>query len=186
MEEESYLALYSNDVNNYISLHFDGSVKRKGRYAESGVLKNKHPDLDVCSDAVVAFLSTGKPLRESIMECQDVRRFIRVRGAKGGATWFRADQDRVADVPVLGDGSKTERRIIGGIKMGRAVRWYYRKDSADYIVDTKSLNKVAGSDGAMPVMELPNRLPSDIDYRYYVTIAENMLADMAYDQENQR
>lgn len=162
MDQESYLALYSNDVNNYISMHFDGSIKRKGRYAESGVLKNKHPDLDICADAVVAFLSTGKPLQETIVECRDIRRFIRVRGAKGGTIWQPH-----------------------GVQMGRAVRWYYRAGSEDYIVDAKSGNKVAGSDGAQPVMQMPDSLPTDIDYRYYVSVAEKMLQDMGYGKENQ-
>ena len=48
LEDKAYLALYSRDVNNYISLQFDGSVKRKGVFGESGVLYNNHPDCDVC------------------------------------------------------------------------------------------------------------------------------------------
>lgn len=174
MEQSTYLGLYSRDVNNYISLHFDGTVKRKGIFGKSGVLKNKHPDLDICADAVVALLATGTPLQETIYACQDVRKFIRVRGAKGGAIWFRKGQDMFVN------GS-----IQGGVLMGRAVRWYYKKDSQDYIVDAKSLNKVAGSDGACPIMELPETLPTDIDLRYYVSVAEKMLEDIAYNRENQ-
>jgi DNA polymerase elongation subunit (family B) len=181
LEDKNYLALYSRDVNNYISLQFDGSVKRKGVFGESGVLNNKHPDVDICSDAVVAFLSTGKPLRDTIVECQDVRKFVRVRGAKGGAVWFRPVQDRVVEDTTQPKG----RALIGGVYMGRAVRWYYAKDSQDYILDGASLNKVAGSDGARPVMELPDHLPSDIDYHYYVTVAEKMLDDIGYGKENQ-
>lgn len=181
LEDKNYLALYSRDVNNYISLQFDGSVKRKGVFGESGVLNNKHPDVDICSDAVVAFLSTGKPLRDTIVECQDVRKFVRVRGAKGGAVWFRPAQDRVVEDTTQPKG----KALIGGVYMGRAVRWYYARDSQDYILDGASLNKVAGSDGARPVMELPDHLPSDIDYHYYVTVAEKMLDDIGYGKENQ-
>ena len=178
LETKPYLALYSRDVNNYVSLQFDGSVKRKGVFGESGVLNNKHPDVDVCSDAVVAFLSTGKPLQETIVECRDIRKFVRVRGAKGGAVWFRMGQDALVNQ----DG---ERVLHGGVYMGRAVRWYYAKDSQDFIIDGKSKSKVAGSDGARPVMELPDDLPSDIDYHYYVTVAERMLEDIGYGRENE-
>lgn len=166
LETKPYLALYSRDVNNYVSLQFDGSVKRKGVFGESGVLNNKHPDVDVCSDAVVAFLSTGKPLQETIRACEDIRKFVRVRGAKGGGAWVHADT-----------GHREH--------LGRAVRWYYSKDNRDYIVDSASGNKVAGSDGARPVMELPDDLPSDIDYHYYVTVAERMLEDIGYGRENE-
>ena len=164
LEGDPYLALYARDVNNYISLQFDGSTKRKGVFGKSGLLQNKHPDCDVCADAVVAFLCSGVPLQQTIQECADIRKFVRVRGARGGATWRRED-------------GSTEH-------LGRAVRWYYAVGSQDYIVDTKSLNKVAGSDGARPVMELPDHLPTDIDYRYYVSVAEQMLENIGYGREN--
>ncbi len=165
LEDKNYMALYSRDVNNYISLQFDGSVKRKGVFGESGVLNNKHPDCDVCADAVVAFLSTGVPLQDTIRACGDIRKFIRVRGAKGGGEWVKA--------------STGERE-----RLGRAVRWYYATASSDYIADSASGNKVAGSDGARPVMRLPDNLPGDIDYGYYVQRAEEMLDDIGYGKEN--
>lgn len=184
LDTNCYLALYSRDVNNYVSLQFDGSVKRKGVFGESGVLNNKHPDLDICSDAVVAFLSCGTPLMSTIHGCRDIRKFVRVRGAKGGGTWVRPAQDMVVEH----EGKKAIVSINGGceggVHLGRAVRWYYRTGSTDYIVDSKSLNKVAGSDGAMPVMELPDHLPTDINYRYYVSVAEKMLEDIGYGREN--
>lgn len=186
LEDSNYLALYSRDVNNYASLQFDGSVKRKGVFGESGLLQNKHPDCDICADAVVAFLTQGVPLMSTITACLDIRKFIRVRGAKGGAVWFRPAQDRVVeDTTQPKEKGGYERVLIGGVHMGRAVRWYYARDCQDYIVDGESLNKVAGSDGARPVMELPEHLPADIDYHYYLTVAERMLDDMGYGKENQ-
>mgnify|MGYP000975491021 CR=1 FL=1 len=158
LDTKNYLSLHSRDVNNYISLQFDGSVKRKGVFGESGVLNNKHPDCDICADAVVAFLRSGRPLQDTIYECQDIRKFVRVRGAKGGARLASSD-----------------------VNLGRAVRWYYKRNSTDWIVDCGSGNKVAGSDGAQPVMQLPATLPADIDYLHYVKIAEDMLNDIGFD-----
>lgn len=183
LEGNNYLALYSRDVNNYASLQFDGSVKRKGIFGKSGVLQNKHPDCDICADAVVEFLTKGTPLMSTITACTDIRKFIRVRGAKGGAVWFRMSQDAFIDQQ--GADGKIERVLHGGVYMGRAVRWYYAKDCQDFIIDGKSKSKVAGSDGARPVMLLPDHLPTDIDYRYYVTVAEKMLEDIGYGRENQ-
>ena len=158
LDTKNYLSLHSRDVNNYISLQFDGSVKRKGVFGESGVLNNKHPDCDICADAVVSFLRSGRPLQDTIYECQDIRKFVRVRGAKGGARLASSD-----------------------VNLGRAVRWYYKRNSTDWIVDCGSGNKVAGSDGAQPVMQLPATLPADIDYLHYVKIAEDMLNDIGFD-----
>ena len=183
LETKPYMALYSRDVNNYVSLQFDGSVKRKGVFGKSGVLNNKHPDVDVCSDAVVEFLAKGTPLMSTITACTDIRKFVRVRGAKGGAVWFRMSQDAFIDQQ--GADGKIERVLHGGVYMGRAVRWYYAKDCQDFIIDGKSKSKVAGSDGARPVMLLPDHLPEDIDYHYYVTVAEKMLEDIGYGRENE-
>lgn len=163
LEVHPYLALCSESVNSYVSLQFDGSVKRKGRYGRSGVISpdataGKHPDIDVCAEAVVAYLSKGTMLSQSIRGCSDIRKFIRVRGAKGGARMS-------SDTPDM--------------NYGRAVRWYYSTATVgDYIVDAESNNKVAGSDGAKLCMELPTAMPGDVDYHYYETVAEKMLLDM--------
>lgn len=185
LESHNYLALYSRDVNNYVSLQFDGSVKRTGVFGESGVLsgpQGRHPDCDICSDAVVAFLTAGTPIAQTIHGCTDIRKFIRVRGAKGGAIWFRDGQDMIAThgeqkaiVSINGGGQ-------GGVFLGRAVRWYYARGSRDYLMDAGSLNKVAGSDGARPIMEMPDALPSDIDYQWYVNRAEEMLGDIGWQE----
>lgn len=185
LESHAYLALYSRDVNNYVSLQFDGSVKRTGVFGESGVLsgpQGRHPDCDICADAVVAFLTTGTPLAQTIHGCSDIRKFIRVRGAKGGAVWFRDAVDMIATVGEQKEIVSINGGTQGGEHLGRAVRWYYARDSRDYILDAGSLNKVAGSDGARPVMQLPDTLPTDIDYGWYVTRAEELLTDVGYQQ----
>lgn len=157
LEQKSYLALHSRDVNNYVSIEFDGSTKRKGIFGRSGVISpdstaGKHPDLDICSDAVVDYLSKGTPLAQTIIGCRDIRKFLRVRGAKGGA-----------------------RLASSTVNLGRAVRWYYAAGCVDYIVDATSGNKVAGSDGARLLMELPLDMPLDVDYAYYINNAAEML-----------
>ena len=169
LETKDYRSLHSRDVNNYISVQNDGSVKRKGAYGESGLLNNKHPDCDICADAVVAYLTAGTPIMSTIMACQDIRKFVRVRGAKGGAVWFQPDNP---------DHAIIEGALLGGEYMGRAVRWYYARGSKDYIIDAKSLNKVAGSDGARPIPRLPASMPSDVDYDWYVRRAEEMLREV--------
>lgn len=163
LEVKPYLALISRDVNNYVSLQFDGTVKRKGVFGRSGVISKdaaagKHPDLDICAEAVIAWLSKRTPVSTTIRGCTDIRKFIRVRGAKGGA---RMSED------------------LPDMNYGRAVRWYYSTLAVgQWVVDAKSGNKVAGSDGAMLCMQLPTAMPADVDFAYYEAHAEKMLLDM--------
>jgi hypothetical protein len=187
MEGSNYLALHSRDVNNYVSIGFDGSVKRKGVFGRSGVISpdamaGKHPDLDICSDAVVDYLSKGTPLAQTIMGCRDIRKFLRVRGAKGGAVLIDGVNSRVSKQMTGGftkDWTPEYRNVIeGAVSLGRAVRWYYGNGCTDYIADATSGSKVAGSDGARLVMKLPLDMPLDVDYSYYITNAEQMLIDL--------
>lgn len=51
--------------------------------------------------------------------------------------------------------------------LGKVVRWYLSTNSTDCIRDGGSGNKVAGTDGAMPIMSFTPSLPGDIDYDAY-------------------
>jgi hypothetical protein len=153
MEETLYRSVYSRDVNNYIAITTDGKVKRKGVFNQGGVLsgpQGKGPNMDICADAVVAYLKDGKPIYETISQCQDIRKFIVLRGVKGGGKY------------------KDE-------YLGKAVRWYY-SGAPGYIEYCSNGNKVATSDGATPCMVLPDTLPTDIDYSHYHAVAMEMLA----------
>lgn len=156
LEFADYKALYSRDVNNYIAIKTDGKVKQKGAFAfvgSKGSPAEKNPASYVCIDAVINYLKDGTPLEETLEWCPDVRRFLTVRRVTGGAT-FRGDY------------------------LGKTVRWYYSKNSNDCIRGATKGQKVAKSDGAMPLMELNDRLPNDIDYDYYYAECASMLSDL--------
>lgn len=185
METHSYWALYARDVNNYISVGWDKKLKCKGVFRESGLLENKHPDLDICAEAVCAYITKGVPTNATILACKDIRKFVRVRGAKGGAVWFRHGVDSIAigtdtwETPdEHGATCAVKRTLVGGVYMGRAVRWYYARNSKDTIIDGKSLNQIAGSEGARPVQILPVEFPNDINYQKYIDTAEDMLEEL--------
>jgi hypothetical protein len=152
LEMTSYAALYSRDVNNYLAVKPDGKMKGKGVYATSGVLENKHPSKDICLDAVKAYLGAGAPVAATVCACQDIRKFLVIRQVKGGGNWK--------------DGY-----------LGKAVRWYYSTDGAP-ILYVSNGNKVAGSDGCRPLMELPDLMPTDVDLQHYIDAANDMLRDL--------
>ncbi len=150
-EETEYTALYSKDVNNYIAIKPDGKTKLKGLYAQGGMQKN--PSNEICVDAAISYLTKGTPVDVAILDCTDARRFITIRQVKGGA-------------------------VYDGAYLGKAVRWYYAKGETRHIAYATNGNKVARSDGARPLMELPEALPADIDYQWYTAEAMSILSDV--------
>lgn len=162
LEETEYRSLHSRDVNNYTSIAVEKGkpkVKVKGAFASSGpglpgaAGQKKNPNMDICTDAVVAYLKDGVPIEETIEWCTDPRKFLTVRRVTGGAM-----KD---DEPI-----------------GKALRWYYSKDVQGGFVYAKNGNAVPESIGARLMMELKDRVPADLDFDYYIREAYAILQDL--------
>lgn len=167
-EDTSYVALYSRDVNNYIAVKPDGTTKTKGAYANPwedsknlAARLHKNPTNQISVFAVQEFLTKGVPPAVTIRNCTDVRQFVSVRTVKGGA------------VKVRGEGRENE-------FLGKSIRWYYAQGQEGELVYALSGNKVPRSEGAKPLMDLPEQLPSDIDYEWYEQEAQDILKEIAY------
>lgn len=158
-EETNYRSLHSRDVNNYIAVKPDGKVKVKGAFAESGpgipagYGQKKAPDCDICTEAVIAYLTEGTPIEETIEWGDDIRKFVSVRRVNGGC-----QQD--------------------GQYIGKVVRWYYSKNNTSSLHYVTNGNTVPNSLGAKPCMELPDTFPKDIDHAYYIREAYAILQDI--------
>jgi hypothetical protein len=160
LEETRYSALYSRDVNNYLAIKEKGGHKGKGAFSfpdlDAGKFNlSKNPVNQICVEAVLAHIKTGKPLLEFIQASKDVRKFVTVRNVKGGA-------------------------VKNGEYLGKAIRWYYKFGEMGTINYQNTGNKVPKSDGAKPLMILPSELPKDIDYKRYETEAEDILNDIGF------
>lgn len=70
------------------------------------------------------------------------------------------------------------RRPTNADYLGKAVRWYYSTTDKFPIVMAKSGNMVPKSIGARPCLQMPDRLPDDIDYQWYHDEAEDMLKQL--------
>lgn len=207
METVEYRAIYSRDVNSYFAIKADGEVKRKGEYSKAGLIEKKNPDVEICSDAVAAFLARGIPLEATILSCTDVRKFVTVRQVSGGGIkmWGEGPRKgvRVADMlPTLqAHGWLKAGRgwAYGGGEplpagdayarcfppqrpeyLGKVVRWYYGTHSPGPIVYASRNGTVGKSWGATPCMTLPDALPADIDYAWYIAEAGSILDDIGY------
>ena len=148
MENSWYSGLYSRDINNYWAVYTNGNIKAKGVYADTGLRNN--PSNEVCNMAVKEYLLHSTPVEDTIKACVDIRRFVTIRTVKGGA-------------------------VKDNVLIGKVIRWYYGADELDIIRYKTNGNKVPRTDGAIPLMELPDVLPSDIDYNWYITEANKLL-----------
>lgn len=163
MEDSKIAAYYARDVNSYIAVDFKGKAKTKGAFATGGpglpaaMGLKKNPNADICSEAAVAFLSKGTPIEETIIGCDDVRKFIIVRRVTGGA--------HLDNEPI-----------------GKAIRWYYSTERSGHICYIKDDKNVPKSLGALPIMELPedHACPDDLDRQWYIREAYAILQDVGY------
>lgn len=154
-----YIEYYARDVNAYFAVKESGDIKMKGPYSEvgsqTGTQLDNNPIMLICSDAIKKLLSSGVEIEHTIRGCKDITRFVTVRNVKGGAH-------------------------KSGRYLGRVIRWYYGKGELGTINYVETNNKVPMTEGAVPLMDLPNSFPADLDHQRYVDEARAILYDIGY------
>lgn len=172
-EHTFYHALYSANVNNYIAVKSDENcqiikgAKRKGIFAdhwfsdESNFKLKSTPDFLICRNAVVNYLTKNIPLDETIKNCTDIRQFLSVRAVRGGG-------------------------MFRGEKFGRIARFYISTVSRDCLQYANNGNKVPKSDNAELLLNLPDRIPDDLNYQFYIDYANKMLYDIGAKVKNRQ
>lgn len=169
LEYTEYVSLYNASVNSYIAVKPDGKAKIKGTLGNPWSANDtrgslmKNPQATIVSDAVVAFITKGVPLEDTIRSGTDIRSYVTVVNVKGGGTWKGQYLGKVA-------------RFIYG--HGGEEIYYKTPDPR-----TGNHKRVPKSDGAIPMMDLPTVFPADlIDYARYITEAKEALMDIGYDR----
>ena len=152
MEETHYSALFSRDVNSYVAIGTDGSVKAKGEYSSYGLgaLQAKCPNAQICKDAVIAYLKDGVSARDTIMAENDIRKFLVATNVKGGA-------------------------IFKGEKVGKVARFYYSDNANDTIFRSDGRSRVPNATGVNLAMSIPSSIPDDLSRDAYISKAETMI-----------
>lgn len=199
MEYTYYGGLYTKDLNNYLAFYDNGEHMGKGCYAETGLSKN--PTNQICTDAIVKYLGDAVSVEETIRACSDIRKFISVRKVTSGALyvgqhvgqvirWYYSDNPKddaiyyqpkqsVIDnpVPMLTTKGEPKYHPDGSIKYkGLKPRTYLNHDGSEFNIFVG--NKVAKSNGAIPIMDLPDEFPNDVNFEWYVTESKEMLKCM--------
>lgn len=98
--------------------------------------------------------------------------------------WTNAELSRHHDAWTLAKAYKTVKQEYfekGDEEyLGKAVRWVYCTDSPGPIRYKLNGNNVPKTEGAFPLMELPDEIPENIDYDWYIREAKSLLVDVGY------
>lgn len=177
-------------------------AKRKGVFAKAGVMENVSPTFQICAEAAAQYLMSGTKVEDTIHNCNDIRQFISIRGVTGGGvqhvkvklddswtvnTWkTNRKGEEVPESWYHGVTGKTIKRVskpdpaeigVGGTPFGRVARWYMTTQELPPITYIKSGNAVAGTKGGKLCMTLPDKLPDDLDYDWYICYAKELLGN---------
>ena len=90
------------------------------------------------------------------------------------------DQWRVIDEDEAYEAAKNQIAPERTEFLGKAIRWYYGANTQGEIIAATSGNKVPKSDGAQPLMRLPDYFPLDVDYAWYEAETEKLLKWVGY------
>jgi hypothetical protein len=65
--------------------------------------------------------------------------------------------------------------------LGKVVRFYIGLSQPGRLAYASNCNKVPDSDNATPLMQIPDTLPTDIDYAWYISNANEILSKLSVD-----
>ena len=164
LEETPYKALYQQNVNNYLAIKEDGSWKAKGALMPERDLKHS-PNADVCARAVCEHLQHGTDIHDWISSELDINQFLLTTQVKGAwdVTW-------------------------GTEPLGKMVRFYKSTmPECPPIIRTPRNDTVKGNQGQLPdsangvpVPDLPDGFPMDLDYQWYFDRTAAMLDEIMH------
>lgn len=160
MEYTEYAGIYYRDVNNYIAnvAGIEGAKqKTKGVFAVKPGIDLRHAlKGNIVAAAVKAYLADGTEIAETIEECTDINQFLLSHAATGDyeCSWWGDD-------------------------IGKLVRFYKStRLSACAIIKADLVKGVSSnvphSDNCVPLQNLPDSMPDDIDRAWYVDEAQKL------------
>lgn len=168
LEEDKIKAIYQKDVNNYIEIASDGSLKAKGGYLVRGVSKagafKVNNEANIIATATIKYFVDGIDPAETVLGCDDIKQFQFI--AKGSSKYSRVYQ--------LIDGVETPAQ-----KVNRVYATKDQKYGTLYKVKAENgqVSKIAG----LPehcIIDNDNHLTiDDVDKAWYVVLAQKHIDD---------
>ena len=161
LEFDEFARVYQKDVNNYVLVAADGSMKTKGAYVKQ--LGPLDYDLAVVNKALVEFMVHGVPVEDTIMADDDLIDYQRVVKVSGKYKYGVHGHERLTDKCFRVFASTRESDgMIGRVKAGKAKPEKFGNTSEHSFIDNGDVHG--------------KKCPRHLDKDWYIQLAKTRLA----------
>lgn len=161
LEFDEFTRVYQKDVNNYVLVAADGSMKTKGAYVKK--LGPLDYDLAVVNKALVEYMVHGVPVEDTIMGDDDLIDYQRVVKVSGKYKYGVHGHERLTDRCFRVFASTRESDgMIGRVKAGKAKPEKFGNTSEHSFIDNGDVHG--------------KKCPSHLDKAWYIQLAKIRLA----------
>jgi DNA polymerase len=161
LEFDEFTRVYQKDVNNYVLVAADGSMKTKGAYVKK--LGPLDYDLAVVNKALVEFMVHGVPVEDTIAADDDLIDYQRVVKVSGKYKYGVHGHERLTDrcFRVFASTRKSD-GMIGRVKAGKAKPEKFGNTSEHSFIDNGDMHG--------------KKCPGYLDKGWYIQLAKTRLA----------
>lgn len=161
LEFDEFTRVYQKDVNNYVLVAADGSMKTKGAYVKK--LGPLDYDLAVVNKALVEFMVHGVPVEDTIAADDDLIDYQRVVKVSGKYKYGVHGHERLTDRCFRVFASTRESDgMIGRVKAGKAKPEKFGNTSEHSFIDNGDVHD--------------KKCPGYLDKSWYIQLAKTRLA----------
>lgn len=161
LEFDEFTRVYQKDVNNYVLVAADGSMKTKGAYVKK--LGPLDYDLAVVNKALVEFMVHGVPVEDTITADDDLIDYQRVVKVSGRYKYGVHGHERLTDRCFRVFASTRESDgMIGRVKAGKAKPEKFGNTSEHSFIDNGDVHG--------------KKCPGYLDKSWYIQLAKTRLA----------
>lgn len=161
LEFDEFTRVYQKDVNNYVLVAADGSMKMKGAYVKK--LGPLDYDLAVVNKALVEFMVYGVPVEDTIAADDNLIDYQRVVKVSGKYTYGVHGHERLTDKCFRVFASTRESDgMIGRVKAGKAKPEKFGNTSEHSFIDNGDVHG--------------KKCPGYLDKGWYIQLAKTRLA----------
>ena len=161
LEFDEFTRVYQKDVNNYVLVVADGSMKTKGAYVKK--LGPLDYDLAVVNKALVEFMVHGVPVEDTIAADDDLIDYQRVVKVSGKYKYGVHGHERLTDRCFRVFASTRESDgMIGRVKAGKAKPEKFGNTSEHSFIDNGDVHG--------------KKCPDYLDKAWYIQLAKTRLA----------
>lgn len=161
LEFDEFTRVYQKDVNNYVLVAADGSMKTKGAYVKK--LGPLDYDLAVVNKALVDYMVHGVPVEDTIAADDDLIDYQRVVKVSGKYRYGVHGHERLTDKCFRVFASTRESDgLVGRVKAGKAKPEKFGNTSEHSFIDNGDVHG--------------KKCPSYLDKSWYIQLAKTRLA----------